>query len=146
MFFSSSGRRDASTEEISSSIKIVNKESLENRKTLKNEGGIRSKSHVDIDDWMNSITDDVEIKKLKDLRDDFAHNLDQLEKIKKGEAFYNSSSIEKILNVIDGILSSYKERLNEILVYTCSTYCEGIISRYDSLSRLKYFYIHENKV
>lgn len=142
--FSSTGRRDASIEEISSSIKTANKESLKNRKQLKNEGGIRSKSHVDIDNWMNSILDDVDIKKLKDLRDGFAHNLDQLEKIENGEAFYNSSSIGEMLNVIDGILKSYKESLNKILTYTCSTYCDGIISRYDSLSRLKSFYMYES--
>ncbi len=126
--------------EVDSIIRVLNKKHIDVRKNLKKESGIKSKKHEDIDEWMNSIANNEEIKKLEKLRHDFAHSLDDIEKIENGTSFFNAQYIEKILITIGSILDSYKKRLNELLTYTCSTYHDEIVGGYyDSFSRLKYY-------
>jgi len=138
--------REATHEEVKLSIKESNRRHIEIRNDLKHKSGIRSKNHKDIEEWLASLVSSTDIKRLGDLRHKFAHSLDNLERIQNGTGFHDADHIEEILKLIDKILSSYKKRLNEILTITCSVYHEGIVSTYDSLSRLRFYHVNKESL
>ena len=144
--YTDEGKREATQDEINKSIKDSNKWRVKARKKLRDKSGIKSKNHADIDVWVERLVNQDGINKLEDLRHDFAHSLDDLEKIQNGTYFYNAKYIGDILNLIKDILETYKKRLNEVLTYTCSQDYQGIVSTYDSLPRLEFYHTYKDKL
>jgi hypothetical protein len=71
-------------------------------------------------------------------REDFAHRLNTLEKLRRELYPSNPNEIENILNILLNVLCKYRNFLQNILGYTKSNKHSGIIDfEYDSLSRLK---------
>lgn len=131
--------------DIDSIMRVANKRHIDGRKNLRKESGITSKKHEDINDWMESITKNEDISELKTLRDNFAHSLNDIEKIENGMSFFDAQCIKSILKIISNILESYKKRFNELLTYTCSTCYDGVVGcYYDSFSRLKSYDLNKS--
>jgi|JFJP01.1.fsa_nt_gi hypothetical protein len=140
VFFTTEGKREATSEEIDECIKDINESSLEGRKELKESTGIPSYNHTEMDEWWNNILDKKAIEKLNFDRKIFAHRLDKLENLKKALTCNTPQSINESLNAISIVLNDYKKILQDIIGYKTSIYYEGYQGLvYDSISRIKQY-------
>jgi hypothetical protein len=120
--------------------KYINQEVLQARKSLQQSSGIASSKDCDLDKWLDSIQDEGFVKGLNSFRQEFAHRLDSLDNMDRELKLPACEDIEKRLSVISKALGNYKQRLQDILVYTTSALYEGYVDiEYDSISRLKQY-------
>lgn len=134
------GEREATYEEKVQSAKRINQVSLQSRKELQQNSGITSSNHCDLNKWFESIQDGDLLQKLHDYRQEFAHRLDSLDNIGKELELTAYEDIDQRLSVVSQVIKNYKQRLQDILVYTTSVLYEGYSGiDYDSISRLKQY-------
>lgn len=127
-----------SSEEENYFIEQFEQEAYNSRKELKNNSGITSHKHDDLDEWINKIIDDQTLSQLDQYRNEFAHRLDSLENLKRELQIRPPQSIEKMLDILSIVLAKYNECFQSILSYTKSQHYLGVRGlKYDSLSRLK---------
>lgn len=82
-----------------------------------------------------------DVEKLKKYRGDFAHRLDDIEKVKKELSISNSNEIQERINCASRVLETYKISLQSLVLHLTSKSYDGIVDFvYDSLSRLELFY------
>ncbi|NJM76737.1 MAG: hypothetical protein HC852_14290 [Acaryochloridaceae cyanobacterium RU_4_10] len=138
--FASSGKREATHKEKVESAKEINRISFQSRKDIKEDSGITSSKHCDLDQWLEGIQDEESVRRLHDFRHDFAHRLDSLDNIVKELELPGYENIDQRLSVVSTVIEDYKRRLQNILVYTTSCCHEGFVGiEYDSISRLKQY-------
>ncbi|MGM3308815.1 hypothetical protein ACSQ6I_23025 [Anabaena sp. WFMT] len=134
----SHGKRDCTTEEKNDMIQEIQKEEYESRKKIRDDFGITSHNHDEINEWFNQVLDEDISSKLDCYRNKFAHRLNNLENLKLEQNIGSPDNVEKILDVVSTVLDKYKCCLQDILGYTRSELFLGIENfKYDSLSRLK---------
>jgi len=134
----SHGKRDCTTEEKNDMIQEMQKEECKNRKEIKDDFGITSHRHDEINEWFNQVLDEDILSTLHNYRDKFAHRLDNLENLKLEQNIGSPDNVEKILDVVSTVLDKYKRCFQDILGYTRSESFTGFDHfEYDSLSRLK---------
>ena len=110
----------------------------ESGEALKQNYGITSHKHDDLDKWISKIPDDGILPKLEQYRNEFAHRLDSLENSKRELQNRQPQNIEEMLDTISEVLNSYFQCFQNLLSYTTSQHYMGIEGlRYDSLYRLK---------
>ena len=137
--FDSDGKsRNFTTKEENYFVQRIEKEAYESRQKTRNVSGITSHQHNEIDNWSSQILDKTASLNLEEYRNNFAHRLDSLEKLKLELEPANPDSVTQILNVVSTVLDTYKCCFQKILVYTRSEQFSGITDfEYDSLSRLE---------
>jgi hypothetical protein len=134
----SHGKRNFTTEEKNNLIDEVEKEAYKSRKKLRDNFGITSHKHNEIDEWLNQILDNDVLAKIAQYRKEFAHRLDSLDNLKSELDIGSPDGVEQILDVVSIVLNTYNCCLQNILVYTRSELFLGVENfKYDSLSRLK---------
>ncbi len=133
--------RPFSSEEENDFIEQFEQEAYNSRKELRNNSGITSHKHDDLNEWINKILDDKILSQLDQYRNEFAHRLDSLENLKRELPIRHPQSIESIeqmLDIVSIVLTKYNDRFQTILGYTKSQHYLGVKGlKYDSLSRLK---------
>ena len=132
--------RPFSSEEENDFIKQFEQKAYNSRKELRNNSGITSHKHDDLNEWINKILDDKILSQLDQYRNEFAHRLDSLENLKRELPVRHPQSIEieKMLDIVSIVLAKYNECFQSILGYTNSQPYLGFKGlKYDSLSRLK---------
>lgn len=130
-------QRDATNDEEDEFYELFNEKAIKSREELRNNYGISSKKHEDIEEWLEQLPNKDVIDQLEIYRDDFAHRLDSLDKLKRELEPPNPQQIEKMINTVSTVLEIYKNCLQKIIVYTTSEPFLGRKLIYDSLSRLK---------
>lgn len=135
--FNSGGRREPSDEEKEEHRQTLSEKALKAREEIKDNVGPKSCRHPEIDEWINSFADEETVEKLLNYRKKFAHRLDSLDNLKEELMVSNPSSIEDMLNTVGDLLSSYKSRFQDILIYTTSNCYEGLKIKYTSLAQMK---------
>lgn len=131
-------KRLFSSEEENNFIEQFEQKAYNSRKELRNNSGITSHKHDDLDEWINKIIDDETLSQLDRYRNEFAHRLDSLENLKRELQIRQPQSIEQMLNIVSKVLVKYNECFQTILGYTKSQHYLGVKRlKYDSLSRLK---------
>jgi hypothetical protein len=139
-YFSSSEKREATDEEKSQLAKKINQISLQKNKELKQNSGITSSKDCDLDQWLESIQDEGLVQELNSFRQEFAHRLDSLDNIDRELKPPSYKDIDQRLSVVSKVIENYKQRLQDILVYTNSDFYIGYaVIKYDSISRLKQY-------
>ncbi|MDD1413622.1 hypothetical protein MEN41_02800 [Dolichospermum sp. ST_con] len=131
----SHGKRDCTTEEKND---MIQKEEYKNREEIRDNSGITSHNHDEINEWFNQVLDEDILSTLNEYRQKFAHRLDNLENLKLEQNIGSPDNVEKILDVVSTVLDKYKCCFQDIIVYTRSELFTGFDHfEYDSLSRLK---------
>jgi hypothetical protein len=131
---------ETTREERVEAAKYINNEGLQARKSLQQSSGIASSQDCDLDQWVDSIQDKGLIQELNNFRQTFAHRLDSLDNIGRELELPACEDIHQRLSVVSQVLKNYKQRLQDILVYTTSVHHEGYAGiEYDSISRLKQY-------
>lgn len=134
-------KREFNSEKENYFIEKFEQKAYNSREKLKQQSGITSHKHEDLDQWVNKILDDEILSKLSQYRKEFAHRLDSLENLKRELEFRHPQSIEEMLDIVSVALNKYSECFQTILGYTKSQRYLGIKGiKYDSLSRLKLEY------
>ena len=102
-------KRPFSSEEENDFIEQFEQEAYNSRKELRNNSGITSHKHDDLDEWINKIIDDETLSQLAQYRKEFAHRLDSLENSKRElpNREPHSHSIEKMLDIVSIVLTKY---------------------------------------
>ena len=137
---SSEGTREGTSEEIADHLEASNKMAFEDRKALKEEVGLTSHQHSDMDDWMEALVDKNLMEKLNIYRKEGAHRFDSLDYLERELQIIRPEGLEARLDVVAEVLERYQSCLQKILIYTTSVAHEGISKcdlRYDSLLRIK---------
>ncbi len=137
--FCSDGKREFTPEEQREFIERSEERAYKARKESRDNSGITSCKHEDLDEWVDQIQNDTTLSQLDQYRNEFAHRLDSLDNLKRELQFESlNERIKEILDTISVVLVKYNKSLNNILGYTKSQHCLGIPGfEYDSLSRLK---------
>ncbi len=133
------GKVDTTSEWEDQLIQGMEKKAYEDRKKTRDDFGISSQKHNEIDEWLDRILDkDIE-SRLNSYRDEFAHRLDSLEKMMlEIKAVNKPDALEHMLDTVLSALNAYQHALQKILLYTKSLQYQGVGNfEYGSLSRLK---------
>lgn len=136
----SGSTREGTPEEIADHLEALNKIAFEDRKALKEEVGLTSHQHSDMDDWMDTLFDKNLIEKLSGYRKEGAHRFNTLDNLERELQIIQPEGLEARLDVVAEVLERYQSCLQKILIYTTSVAHEGISQcdlRYDSLLRIK---------
>jgi hypothetical protein len=137
----SHGKRDCITEDKNDIIQEIQKKEYESRKKIRDDFGITSHNHDEINKWFNQVLDEDILSELHEYRKKFAHRLDNLENLKLEQNIGSPDNVEEILDVVSTVLDKYKCCFQDIIGYTRSELFLGIENfEYDSLSRLKLAY------
>ena len=125
-------------EEEDNIINRIEKKAYKSREALKQNSGITSHNHNDLDEWVDKILDDETLSQLERYRKEFAHRLDSLDRLKRELNNSQPQDIKEMLDTVSKALNSYYKCFQNLLGYTKSQrYIRIRGLRYDSLSRLK---------
>ncbi|MGB0560395.1 MAG: hypothetical protein ACPGVO_01145 [Spirulinaceae cyanobacterium] len=109
------------------SIQKFEEEVYSHRKQIRDKFGLTSSNQSNIEQWMDEITDKKTLARIEDYRNNYAHRLDDLSKLKSEfEHLISIEGMRRILNDISMVLLDYEERFQKILLYTCSDQFLGI--------------------
>lgn len=136
-----SGNREATHEEKIKAAKEINENCIQARQSLKENCGIQSSKHSDLDQWLENNQDCNLVCKLSQLRKNFAHRLDSLDSIRKELEFPVYEDLVRHLEVVSRVLENYKRALQQnILGYNTSSSYAGLCGiNYDSISRIQQY-------
>lgn len=131
-YFEENGFRPASPEEISEIVKRFNGLDIQSREELKAGFGIASCKHEQLDKWINGLSKKTVINELESYRKSFAHRFNHMSKIEHELSQYKANSIneitnsiERMLEVISNVLTTYITCFQNMLVYTTAHYRSG---------------------
>lgn len=130
--------KNFTAEEKNALMQYLKEEEYRSREKLRDDLGITSHNHDEIDERFNQVLDESTLSSLKEYRKRFAHRFDRLEKLELELELTNCDAIEQMLDVLSTVLNKYEFWLKNIILYTKSILHEGIVNfEYDSLSRLE---------